>query len=360
MAPVISLVLVCAVVDALRQLGADTLIPQRISGVGEQLAQDPRAQMSRSVYQQCLLDVREAMQEPALGFTLGERLNEMSFRFFGALLATRMTLRDAMTAFLGAKQTVLVGTSWRFVQQGPEALIGQPLDPKLGAGAQLDVEIAVTTLYRALVHYLGERQGKSVRAFFSYPAPPHSERYRAVFGEQLQFDCDLTGIAFPLVLLDQARPGADEELANAVSHMASRWMPAADEPSWTTRVKRVMANVESFAGFRLESLASEWGMSLRSLRRRLEAENTTLTAVLEAEFFARASELLSRRTHSLAQIAELLGYHEVNSFQRAFKRWSGTTPSEVQATGSLRSRHGPRRTRYPLQTALTASASARG
>ena len=329
-APVISLVIVSAVIDALRHLGAEERIPPRILALCKQLGQDPLAQMSRSEYHQFLLDVREAMGEPALGLMLGERLNEMSFRFFGALLATRMTLRDAMTAFLGAQKTVLVGSTWRFVQQGHEALIAQPLDPAHGAGAQLDVEVAVTALYRNTVHWLGEQQGKSVRAFFSYPAPSHSERYRAVFGTQLQFDCTMTGIAFPLDVLDQARPGADAELANAMSHMAARWMPTADAPTWTMRVKRAFANVDSFLNFRLESLASEWGMSLRSLRRRLESENATLTAVLEAELFTRASALLSRRAPSLAQIAEQLGYHEVNSFQRAFKRWSGVTPSEFR------------------------------
>jgi AraC-like DNA-binding protein len=71
-------------------------------------------------------------------------------------------------------------------------------------------------------------------------------------------------------------------------------------------------------------------MSLRSLRRRLETENATLTGILEAELFARASELLSGRSHSQAHIAEVLGYLEVNSFQRAFKRWSGVTPSEYR------------------------------
>jgi AraC-like DNA-binding protein len=326
----VSLLIVSAVNDALRQLGAGHLIPERIAALPRELANDPLATMSRSEYQQCLLRVRETMGEPALGLALGARLNEMSFRFFGALLATRLSLRDALTVFLGAQQTVLAGSCWRFVAHGDEALLGQPVDPELGAGAQLDAEIAVTALYRNLVHWLGEQQGKSVRAYFSYAPPAHSDRYRAMFGPQLQFHCALTGIAFPLALLDQTRPGADQELANAMSQLTDRWMPSTDTLTWTARARRTFANMESFASFRLQSLASQWGMSLRSLRRRLEAENTTLTAVLEAELYARATDLLTGRSHSLAQIAELLGYHEVNSFQRAFKRWSGVTPAEFR------------------------------
>lgn len=133
------------------------------------------------------------------------------------------------------------------MQQDDEALIGVPRGRELGDGVVLGAEIAVTALYRNLVHWLGEAQGKSVRAFFGYPAPPHSERYRAMFGTRVQFDCATTGIAFPLALLDQTRPGADQQLANAMSQMAERWMPAADAATWTSRVKRALANVDGLA-----------------------------------------------------------------------------------------------------------------
>jgi AraC-like DNA-binding protein len=324
------MVIVSAVSDALRQLGANDLIPESISLRTRELANDPLATMPRAEFQQLLLDVRDSMCEPALGLALGERLTEMSFRFFGALLATRMSLRDALTTFLSTKQTLLVGSNWGFVLQGDEAFVGVTLGSSVSDGAALGAELAVTALYRNLVHWLGEPQGRSVRACFSYAPPAHSTRYLDIFGPALRFHCTMCGIAFPHALLDQTRPGADQQLADAMSQLSSRWIPATDSPTWTSRAKRTFANIESYRDFSLESLASQWGISLRSLRRRLAEENTTLTTVLEAELYARASLLLTKRSHSLSEIAELLGYREVNSFQRAFRRWSGVTPAEFR------------------------------
>jgi len=38
--------------------------------------------------------------------------------------------------------------------------------------------------------------------------------------------------------------------------------------------------------------------------------------------------------HTLTQIAFLLGYSEVSAFNRAFKRWTGSTPLKYRQTGS--------------------------
>lgn len=66
------------------------------------------------------------------------------------------------------------------------------------------------------------------------------------------------------------------------------------------------------------------------MRRRLEPERATLRGLLDEARLARASALLARRTHSVDQIAETLGYFEVNSFHRAFKRGAGVSPREFR------------------------------
>ena len=42
---------------------------------------------------------------------------------------------------------------------------------------------------------------------------------------------------------------------------------------------------------------------------------------------ANATSLLSRTDYTLEQIADELGYSDVANFSRAFKRWSGRSPS---------------------------------
>ena len=45
-----------------------------------------------------------------------------------------------------------------------------------------------------------------------------------------------------------------------------------------------------------------------------------------------AKQALTDPTNSLAEIAFLVGFEEQSSFSRAFKRWTGVSPSEHRAT----------------------------
>jgi AraC-like DNA-binding protein len=67
-------------------------------------------------------------------------------------------------------------------------------------------------------------------------------------------------------------------------------------------------------------------MSARTLQRRLDDEGTRYSALVEREREAMACTLLDDPTITLAVVAERVGFGDLASFGRAFKRWTGTTP----------------------------------
>jgi len=71
-------------------------------------------------------------------------------------------------------------------------------------------------------------------------------------------------------------------------------------------------------------------MSPRTLRRKLEAQETSLSSLLDQDRRDRALLLLRSPELSLAQVAERLGYRSVQSFEAAFRRWTGMTPAAYQ------------------------------
>lgn len=77
----------------------------------------------------------------------------------------------------------------------------------------------------------------------------------------------------------------------------------------------------------LPELARRLYMSERSLRRRLRAEGTSFSDLLAEVRMERANDLLNAGTHSIAQIAEALGYSDQSAFSQAYKRWHGIPPS---------------------------------
>ena len=73
-------------------------------------------------------------------------------------------------------------------------------------------------------------------------------------------------------------------------------------------------------------------MTSRTLRRKLEAEGTSYSELLDGVRHALALDYLSTSTLSAADIASALGFSEVASFRRAFKRWTGSTPADLRST----------------------------
>jgi AraC-like DNA-binding protein len=73
-------------------------------------------------------------------------------------------------------------------------------------------------------------------------------------------------------------------------------------------------------------IAKAMCMSQRTLRRRLEALNTSYKQILDEVRKELAINYVTTTHYTTETIAELLGYSEAANFRHAFKRWTGKSP----------------------------------
>jgi AraC-like DNA-binding protein len=78
------------------------------------------------------------------------------------------------------------------------------------------------------------------------------------------------------------------------------------------------------------AIATQIGMSARSLRRSLAEEGTSFGEILDRVRQRLALRYLDDDRVSLQQAAWLLGYSEIGAFNHAFKRWTGTSPGRAR------------------------------
>jgi AraC-like DNA-binding protein len=78
------------------------------------------------------------------------------------------------------------------------------------------------------------------------------------------------------------------------------------------------------------TIASDLGMSTRTLSRRLADEGLTFSSILDGLRADLSEKYLQNGELSISQIAWLLGYTEVSSFAHAFQRWTGTSPTDAR------------------------------
>lgn len=71
-------------------------------------------------------------------------------------------------------------------------------------------------------------------------------------------------------------------------------------------------------------------MAPRTLARRLAAENISYQKAMDDLRRDLAEAYLREGNISISYVAWLLGFQEVSSFGKAFKRWTGMRPSQVR------------------------------
>jgi AraC-like DNA-binding protein len=98
--------------------------------------------------------------------------------------------------------------------------------------------------------------------------------------------------------------------------------------SWRLRNDIVSAERVEFP--QLEYFAEDYGMSARTLRRRLKQEGTSFRRVVEGIRRDLALRSLLKTKKSVSAIAEHLGYSETRAFTRAFMQWTGMTPKNYR------------------------------
>jgi AraC-like DNA-binding protein len=82
---------------------------------------------------------------------------------------------------------------------------------------------------------------------------------------------------------------------------------------------------------KIARVAKKIAMSPRTLERRLKERGVFFKKLMDDTRRRFALSYLRDRKNSLTDVAFLLGYSELSAFNRAFKRWTGTTPLDFRA-----------------------------
>jgi AraC-like DNA-binding protein len=82
------------------------------------------------------------------------------------------------------------------------------------------------------------------------------------------------------------------------------------------------------------SWPATWGLSARTLQRRLAEEGQPFQTLLDATRRELAAQYLRDPALSLTEIAFLLGYAEQSSFTHAFRAWQGQAPQQWRASNA--------------------------
>lgn len=202
---------------------------------------------------------------------------------------------------------------------------------------QHDIEHFITEYFLFYWHrlacWVSNKKIKPIRAEFSYPAPAHASLYQDLFQCPIIFDTPSTQLVFDSGFFEMQPIRSRREIYDFLNRLPADFMSLPGEhSSLETRIKVLILNQskDKLVFPPLEQLAQQLHMSRTSLGRKLAAENTSYQ---QLKVFIRrdlSMEKLRLTRMSITDIAELVGFSEATSLNRAFKDWTGMTPQQFR------------------------------
>jgi AraC-like DNA-binding protein len=164
--------------------------------------------------------------------------------------------------------------------------------------------------------------------------PIERDRLHQLFGGEVVFGASRNALVFDSSLLHLPVRHRDPERSRELDQRAQMLLSELPrERSFASGVTRLLKS--GLAGETIEDLADRLCLTPRTIARNLAAEGVTYQQLRDEIRQARAKEYLSATTLSATEIGLALGFSDGTAFMRAFKRWTGTTPSAFRAQQRL-------------------------
>ena len=195
------------------------------------------------------------------------------------------------------------------------------------------LDVLIDTLLAAVHRTMGwatKSRIRLVRVDIPHPRQANVDDYDIIFGAPIVFCTAQPALIFPTTVLSAPIMRAPDEWDDFLRNAAERILSRRDYAvSLADRVRRILGQGLSGRGHwaTADEVAERLAMSQETLRRRLREENTSLTNIREDLLRDTAVVALADSQETIAALSERLGFSEPSAFTRAFRRWTGSSPS---------------------------------
>ncbi|MDF1628564.1 MAG: AraC family transcriptional regulator ligand-binding domain-containing protein [Alcanivoracaceae bacterium] len=167
-----------------------------------------------------------------------------------------------------------------------------------------------------------------------YPAPSADVRkaMEQLYGCPVRFSASSNQIDLGPLLLDAPLNIHDPEQLRVAEELARKQLAEQQQSqTWLAQVKRQVRDLMVVRSPRRETVAERLNISVRTLDRRLAEVDLTWQKLLDSLRAQLAREYLADPEMNVQAIATRLGFADVRAFQRRFRVWTGTTPSDYRS-----------------------------
>jgi AraC-like DNA-binding protein len=326
MKPMISVAAATGLCEAMAAAGGKPDEVLAAVGLDASLLADPDGFIPCATFARLLEEAARATGDDCFGLHFGEKFNPKNIGPLTYAVLNAPTVRVAneqVTRYLKLyNQAGQVSST----VDGPRAYMKYVLCdlgiPSLRQQNEYSMAIRLNTV-RMMV---GSQWGP-IEVQFAHEKPADTSEHERIFCSPALFGYATNNFLVDAEFLDCNVPAADPALYRVVKRYLEEIledMPPEDEV--ITKVRRAIAELLREGEPGLARIAKKLGVGPRTLQRQLKARQLKCKKLIDETRRHFAVSYLKDPKHTLTEVAFLLGYSEASAFNRAFKRWTGSTP----------------------------------
>jgi AraC-like DNA-binding protein len=299
-----------------------------ITSVSEDQLNDCRLLIDVPRYEALLLFIRQQLDDPMLGFHHGQQFEAGRWGVLGMIASTAQNFQAAMASQYRFQS--LSGNMGAPLQASKNGVTSLQWVPAYNCSYHL-AEQVVTGLVSLARELTNEVDYAPNSVSFTHKAQAKAHIYEDYFKCPVHFSATFNGLEVDDEMLQVPLRKSDAETYKVLVEHAKSML---EEQSFTSPlevikdyvVKTLPSHVPD-----IEEIAQYLNLSVRSTQRKLQEYGTSYSQVLDAIRKELALTYLRQTQNSVLYVSERLGFSEQSAFQRAFKRWTGSTPKRYRS-----------------------------
>jgi len=262
---------------------------------------------------------------PHFGLLLGQQAKLEQLGKFGELAIYAPTVEAALHGMILHVCSNDRGGVPTLTSKNGIASLGYAIYVPMHEGVSQIYSTSIPIMYNLLRAMCGKTFA-ATEVRFSRSQPRDMTPYETFFQVPLIFEADEDAIVFSDQWLKKPLPGANIELhADVLQRLTT--IQSEMGIDFIEELHMILRPLVISQCCSPERVAGMLSLHPRTLNRRLEDYGTTLRDIVGEIRYEIAKQLLIDSRISAITISTLLGYADASAFTRAFRRWSGITPS---------------------------------
>ena len=304
----------------------------RKHGVPASKLYDPNARISDLLIHRIAIEVAEKTNDPFFGlkeekYVLPSHIGPLGFAWLAST-----SLRSAFERLRRYIKVIHEKIQIEISEKSNALVISIYSDtPYVKTRYRDDAQLAILA---RMCRFISGDEWNPMKVTITHSAPADTSYYFQLFRCPVEFNAEQNSLYIDKYDAERRLAGSNKQLAQLNDHIVVRYLASQKKDDIVNRVKAsILENLGEGHVTEL-AIAQTLHMSARNLNRKLSAVNASFKALLLEIRTELASQYINDPTLTLTEISYQLGFSEISSFSRAYKRWTGQSPSEARKEGT--------------------------